>query len=94
MDVINKLKEINLKNKIKALIEPENKTNSSNKEENQKNIEILSEYIIHLCKESPDINSFKQSLKDEFSERVIYRIYNTIKEAKPNSINENNNNYE
>jgi len=90
MDVINKLKQINLKNKVKAIIEGENKTPSTNKEENQKNNEILSEYIIHLCKESPDMNSFKKSLEGEFSEKIIYRIYNTIKGAKLYLSNENN----
>ena len=90
MDVINKLKQINLKNKVKAIIEGENKTPSTNKEENQKNNEILSEYIIHLCKESPDMNTFKKSLEGEFSEKIIYRIYNTIKGAKLYLSNENN----
>ena len=90
MDVINKLKQINLKNKVKAIIEAENKSSSANKEENQKNNEILSEYIIHLCKESPDMNSFKKSLEGEFSEKIIYRIYNTIKGAKLYSSNEPN----
>ena len=89
MDVINKLKQINLKNKVKAIIEGENKPLSTNKEESQKNNEILSEYIIHLCKESPDMNSFKKSLEGEFSEKIIYRIYNTIKGAKLYLSNEN-----
>ena len=43
MDVINKLKLINLKNKIKAIIKPELDSNSSNKDDNTKNLEILSE---------------------------------------------------
>ena len=79
MDVINKLKLINLKNKIKGIIKPELDLNSSN---NDKNLEILSEYIIHLCKESPNITSFKQSLQGEFSEKTIYSIYTTIKDLK------------
>ena len=70
MDVINKLKQINLKNKIKAIIGPEKRNLSTNNEENQKKIEILSEYIIHLCQESSDLNSFKKNLEDEFSEKV------------------------
>ena len=82
MDVINKLKFINLKNKIKAIIETQSKQNSSNKEENSKNLEILAEYIIHLCKESPNITSFKQSLQGEFSEKAIYNIYTTVKDLK------------
>ena len=36
MDVINKLKQINLKNKIKAIIGPEKRNLSTNNEENQK----------------------------------------------------------
>ena len=87
MDVINKLKLINLKNKIKAIIKPEQEQNSSNKEENSKNLEVLAEYIIHLCKESPDITSFKKSLQDEFSEKAIYSIYTTVKNLKLNDIN-------
>ena len=87
MDVINKLKLINLKNKIKAIIKPEQEQNSSNKEENSKNLEVLAEYIIHLCKESPDITSFKKSLQDEFSEKAIYSIYTTVKNLKLNNIN-------
>ena len=82
MDVINKLKLINLKNKIKVIIKPEISQNSSNNEENAKNLEILSEYIIHLCKESPNITSFKQSLQGEFSEKAIYSIYTTVKDLK------------
>ena len=82
MDVINKLKLINLKNKIKAIIKPELDSNSSNKDDNAKNLEILSEYIIHLCKESPNITSFKQSLQGEFSEKAIYSIYTTVKDLK------------
>ena len=82
MDVINKLKLINLKNKIKVIIKPEISQNSSNNEENTKNLEILSEYIIHLCKESPNITSFKQSLQGEFSEKAIYSIYTTVKDLK------------
>ena len=89
MDVINKLKLINLKNKIKAIIKPEQSQNSLNNEENNKNLEILSEYIIHLCKESPDITSFKQSLQNEFSEKTIYSIYTTVKNLK---LSENTNN--
>ena len=84
MDVINKLKQINLKNKIKAIIEPENKLSIKNKEEKDKNIEILSEYIIHLCKESKDLKSFIKSLENDFSEKVIYNIYNTVKGTKLN----------
>ena len=84
MDVINKLKLINLKNKIKVIIKPEISQNSSNNEENTKNLEILSEYIIHLCKESPNITSFKQSLQGEFSEKAIYSIYTTVKDLKLN----------
>ena len=91
MDVINKLKQINLKNKIKAIIEPESKSLTSSKEDNQKNLEILSEYIIHLCKESFDINSFKKSLEGEFSEKTIYTIYSTIKGVNYNSNNIINN---
>ena len=92
MDVINKLKLINLKNKIKAIIKPEQNSNSSNKEENAKNLEILCEYIIHLCKESPNITSFKQSLQGEFSEKTIYSIYTTIKDLKlSENINDNKN---
>ena len=37
MDVINKLKLINLKNKIKAIIKTEQEQNYLNKEENSKN---------------------------------------------------------
>ena len=84
MDVINKLKQINLKNKIKAIIESEKKQSSSNKEENQRNLEILSEYIIHLCKESNNLESFKKSLEGEYSEKVINNIYNTVKGTKIN----------
>ena len=100
MDVINKLKQINLKNKIKAIIEPESKSLTTNKEENQKQLEILSEYIIHLCKESFDINSFKKSLEGEFSEKIIYIIYNTIKGVNytlnntKNTNNSKENNYD
>ena len=93
MDVINKLKLINLKNKIKAIIKPELDSNSSNKDDNSKNLEILSEYIIHLCKESPNITSFKQSLQGEFSEKSIYMIYTTVKDLKlSENITENNDN--
>ena len=88
MDVINKLKEINLKNKIKAIIETENKNISKNKEENQKNLEIISEYIIHLGKEAKDFNSFNSSLLGEFPEKVIHNIYNLIKEANLSSSGE------
>ena len=91
MDVINKLKLINLKNKIKAIIKPEQEQNSLNKEENSKNLEVLAEYIIHLCKESPDITSFKKSLQDEFSEKAIYNIYTTVKNLKLNDINKESN---
>ena len=91
MDVINKLKQINLKNKIKAIIGPEKRNLSANNEENQKKIEILSEYIIHLCQESSDLNSFKKNLEDEFSEKVIYNIYNTIKGTNLNKYSSKNN---
>ena len=91
MDVINKLKQINLKNKIKAIIGPEKRNLSTNNEENQKKIEILSEYIIHLCQESSDLNSFKKNLEDEFSEKVIYNIYNTIKGTNLNKYSSKNN---
>ena len=79
MDVINKLKQINLKNKIKAILNQEKKYTSKNKEENQKNNEILAEYIIHLCQKSNDLNSFRKSVQGEFSEKIIYNIYNTVK---------------
>ena len=91
MDVINKLKQINLKNKIKAIIGPEKRNLSTNNEENQKKIEILSEYIIHLCQETSDLNSFKKNLEDEFSEKVIYNIYNTIKGTNLNKYSGKNN---
>ena len=90
MDVINKLKQINLKNKIKAILTQEKKYTSKNKEENQKDNEILAEYIIHLCQKSTDLNSFRKSVEGEFSEKVIYNIYNTVKGTILNQYSDKN----